>query len=276
MEVPTLLGKLDVRGAEHGQCGICGVLTKLTVDHIPPKGAARLTQTEMMHLVHVLAAERPAKGSRFSQNGVKFRSLCAQCNNERLGRDTDPDLIAFSHQIHTLLTSQIVLPRRLTLRLRPQRLIRSVVGHALAYGINRMPDGPFEKALAEYFLDASLSTPAGFDCFYWIYPYNDQVVVRDAVLMDTRLSEADHVVFKLLKFYPISFFLTWNRPSAYDYKFENLCRFGRFGFNDEAEIVVDLSSLPPKRWPEVAPINNSSLVLHGGQAMYAQPYMPKR
>jgi hypothetical protein len=228
----------------------------------------------MMHLVRALGAEMPKKGNALSQNGVKFRSLCQRCNNERLGRDTDPDLIRICNQVHGLLSTKLILPSRLLVPVRPQRLIRAVVGHLLAYGINRVPKGPFEVAMAQYFLDTSMPTPPGMECFYWVYPYTDQVLARDALLTDSRTPDGDNVLFKLVKFYPLAFFCTWNRPATYGFQFDNLCRFGHLGFDEEAEIPVQLGPLPPRRWPET-PTERSLAVIHGAESMYAKPYLPR-
>lgn len=267
-----MLGKLQVRGPAFGPCGICGVPSKLTDDHIPPKGAVRISQMEMLHLVAALTADPPTKKNRISQNGVKFRTICAECNNVRLGRDTDPDLVSLTQQVAAILRSPLTLPRSLGLRIRPQRVLRAVVGHVLAYGVNRVPAGPFEDALAAYFLDTSMAIPKSFDCFYWLYPYNDQLVVRDAIRMDTRLPEDENILFKLLKFYPVAFLLTWKKPSVFNPPVPNLCDHRSTQFDSEVEAAFNLLPLPPRRWPETPDVP-SACVLYGGDAMYAKAYV---
>ena len=69
--------RVITRGAKVGPCNICGVDGPLTEDHIPPKGASRLTQVLMLSILDLLHVERPKKSGRFSQNGVKYRTLFA-------------------------------------------------------------------------------------------------------------------------------------------------------------------------------------------------------
>ena len=162
------------------------------------------------------------------------------------------------------------MPRTFTCEVRPQRVARAVVGHVLGFGLNRVPSGPFEEALAAYFLDFSAPMPREAELFYWIYPYNDQVLVRDAMWMDTRVKGPPGVIFKLLKFHPFAFLLTWERHSAYNFGFRNLGQFRSYGIDDYAPLIVDRELLAKRRWPE-APVVDSSVTFYGRDAMVAQP-----
>lgn len=62
-------------GPKTGECNICRSHGTLTEDHIPPKGAIRITQMEMLHLIQVLSAPSSSSKGRLSQDGVKFRTL---------------------------------------------------------------------------------------------------------------------------------------------------------------------------------------------------------
>lgn len=261
-------GLLQIRGPEFGPCAICSQPGKLTDDHVPPKGASRLKQTEMMHLIAGIAAEPPRKGNRTTQDGVKFRSICAKCNNDRLGKSTDPDLISLCNEVHRLVTIPLSLPPHIFVPVRPQRVLRSVVGHILAYGIERTPEGPFEESIAAYFLDTGAEMPSQLDCFVWIYPYNDQLIVRDALLKDLHKPQDDFVTFKMLKFYPLAFMLTWERPPSYDFRFTNLCSHRGSAYDDAVDLRIDLRSPPPRRWPE-APVSPEFFTIYGEGAMYA-------
>lgn len=83
------------------------------------------------------------------------------------------------------------------------RVLRAVAGHLLATQSGRSPVGPFEEGMAEFFLNTRLPLPHQLEYFYWPYPFNDQVIVRDAGL--TRLSHGQSpLIIKLLKFYELS------------------------------------------------------------------------
>ena len=117
MKPTTKLSKTQIRiatrGSAEGECNICGSYGRLTEDHTPPKGCYRPKQVELRALIRRLAD--PSYGavgpeSRFSQNGVKFKTLCHRCNNGLLGAKYDPALIGFVNSVARLLNAPIDLP----------------------------------------------------------------------------------------------------------------------------------------------------------------------
>lgn len=166
--------RFEVRGPAIGPCAICGTLGPLTEDHVPPKGAQRLAQVEMAQLWRRLNAQQ--KGERppqFSQNGVKFRSICKVCNNVRLGAESDPEFLRFTKGVVEVIghvqSTSLVLPRKLTVRAEPTTVLRSVVGHMLALNVGRAPRGPMEEAMAQYFLNPAKPLHRAMDVLYWLY-----------------------------------------------------------------------------------------------------------
>lgn len=260
--------KYATLGPKIGVCNICKGHGPLTEDHVPPKGAIRVTQMEMHHLTQVLGAERPTARGRLSQDGVKFRTLCTNCNSELLGHRYDPELIRFSNTVGSLLKTTLSLPPRVNVRIAPQKVLRALCGHILAFGLDRPANGPFEEALASYFLDETMPFPAGVNLYYWVYPYNSQVLVRDCAMTDLKIREP--VVIKTMKYFPLAFMFTWEEPVEYGFLLENLARFGQRGLSEECDLIVDLQLVPPMIWPE-AP-SKSSFLVYGADAMRADPY----
>jgi hypothetical protein len=255
-------------GPKTGECNICGLHGNLTEDHIPPKGAIRVTQMEMRHLIEVLSAPGSLSKGRLSQNGVKFRTICPRCNNKLLGRCYDPELIQFTKSVGTLLKSSLKLPPRINVNLVPQKVLRAVIGHMLAFGLGRPASGPFEEAMAKYFLDNTKALPPDINLYYWIYLHQAQVIVRDAALTNLRVKEP--VIFKLLKFFPLAFFATWKEPLGYNFQFETLSKFSGRPLNASSSTVIDLRFIPNIHWPE-AP-SKDTVVLYGADAMWANGY----
>ncbi|GAB3100517.1 hypothetical protein GCM10027159_24160 [Lysobacter terrae] len=93
------------RGAKSGACNICGIVGPLTEDHTPPKGCVRPTAMELQHVTHALEAGKAIKTK--ANDGVKYRTLCARCNNALLGGRYDPVLIGFVNQVSGLLASSL-------------------------------------------------------------------------------------------------------------------------------------------------------------------------
>lgn len=262
----------EVIGQKVGHCNICGDYGDLTEDHVPPKGSITITSVEMHHILNALHIKKPKVKGKISQNGVKFRTLCSRCNNQLLGAIYDKEFISFSGKVGKILKSPLLLPRRMPFMVKPQQLMRAVIGHSLAFGVQRVAMGPFEEACAAYFLDLEKPLPPQVNIYYWAYPYTRQVLIRDAVLSDIRIQ--GQVLFKVLKTYPVSYMLTYDQPYSYDFPLESLGKYRDVDINAEAEIIVDLKAVPPLNWPE-APTSHS-FVMYGDGAMEAIPYTQPR
>jgi hypothetical protein len=175
---------VETRGPRNGACNICGEVGPLTEDHTPPKGCVRPTEVELLHITYALSASEPKVKRSFSQNGVKYRTLCGRCNNKLLGHTYDPYLTAFANGTAALLQSSLYLPSLLAVRVRPQAIMRSVLGHIAAQGVDRYKKGPHTEEVRDYILDLSKPLPQALSMYYWAYPHKRQVLVRDASYMD--------------------------------------------------------------------------------------------
>jgi hypothetical protein len=252
-------------GPKEGICNICGDFGRLTEDHTPPKGAINITQVEMLHIIDHLNAEKPTRNIRKSQNGVKYRTLCSRCNNGLLGAKYDPAFNSFVNNVGRFLKTNIQLPRIINVPAQPQKLMRAVLGHLSAQGVNRYYQGKETEPLRDYFLDESLPLPKHIDIYYWIYPYKNQVQVRDCCYMDIRIGKP--VIIWFIKFFPIAFLVTWDRPEEMNIQFPNLGEWRNAGIDEEINIPVYLDRIAHQFWPE-APTDNS-VVTYGKEAIVA-------
>lgn len=263
-----------IRGPRNGPCSICGTPDALTIDHVPPKGATRIGAVEMRDLMERLSIEGLSGKYELSQDGVKFRSLCRICNNERLGAGCDPELVSLCNHADATIRSRLILPGTFSANVRPMRVLRAIVGHLLATQSGRVPVGTFERGMAQFFLNTKLPPPPEMECFYWPYPFNDQVILRD--VSKTKLGTGiSPLLFKLLKFYPLSFMLIWQRDaSVWPIPGAELTRYRGLSNDDTASIAFDLRSIPHQRWPE-APSDDEAIMM-GGRPMYARPRTPTK
>lgn len=259
--------RIITRGAKIGRCNVCGAHGPLTEDHIPPKGVSRLGQVAMMHVTDLLSIRRPNKSTRYSQNGVKYRTLCKRCNNERLGLGYDPALIEFTRQVRSYLDSALYLPAQMSFRTQPNRLVRCIAGHLLAQGVGEHRGGTMIEAMTDYFLDEGQPFPPGLKLYYWLYPYTDQVIVKGAGLSLNYWKS--FAVFMLLKFFPLSFLFVQDEPPEWQLPFARLDTLLSERIDDEAWLPVGFSDLPPQRWPE-AP-GDTGMILYGDGAVGATP-----
>lgn len=242
--------RLETRGPEIGVCNICGVTSKLTEDHIPPKGVPLVGQAYLSRLVDSLSAERMEKAPRPFQRGVKYRSICAECNNRRLGAHYDPTLVSYCNGLHLSLARNIYAPVSLDVKI--NRLLRAFVGHLLAHGINQHRMGRIQSVLSDYFLCESERFPSEFFAYCWIYPYKPQIVGHGlGVIFDFR-SRNSPFVASVMKFYPIAFMCATDELPLRER--QNVLRVDQISSGDIdaiERITLSQTMIPPMMWPEV-------------------------
>lgn len=255
---------IATRGPKIGQCNICGNHGPLTEDHTPPKGCQKPKQVQLHHIVNLLSDEPLRAKGRYSQNGVKYRTLCPRCNNALLGAKYDPPFIDFVNEVGRLLKSSLQLPPALCIRVQPQAILRSLIGHISAQGVDRYLKGPLTETVKEYFLDETKPLPNELRVFYWAYPYKPHVMFRDAAYLDIP-SKAVFSIW-LLKFFPVAFLVTWDEPQGLDYPIHSFDAWRSATFETVADLPINLRQIPPMHWPE-AP-SNKSVIVYGQEAIH--------
>lgn len=257
---------INTRGPKEGICNICGALAALSEDHTPPKGCiSRVSQMEMRHIITYLGAENAIGRGRISQNGVKYKTICARCNNGLLGTMYDPAFIDFTIQVGRLLRTRLHLPSTMNINGKPQKIMRAVLGHLAAQGVDRYKKGPDTEPLRDYFIDPAAPLPDWINIYYWVYPFQRQVLVRDCALTDLRVKEP--VLIWFMKFFPVAFMVTWREPAGYEFDLPNLAQHRVLGLEDGVDLPIHLDHIPHEYWPE-APTDHS-IVTYGQEAIWA-------
>lgn len=170
------MSKLKTQGPRQGKCNICGKFGNLTQDHVPPKGSIKPQKVGIKKITQLDNGRVNPKIHRISQNGLKFRTLCSQCNNVKLGGDFDPSLNKMSRDVAQLLNSQrwLTLPSEFRVKLQPQKIARAIIGHLLAAEIRDNMSSELNSALMatqmrQYFLDYAADFPEKFNLYFWPY-----------------------------------------------------------------------------------------------------------
>ncbi len=267
------------KGDKEGCCNICGQYSQLTRDHIPPQGCVKPTNVELRTLTHYLSqsSEKPVN----SQSGLNILSICGNCNNNLLGTEYDPVLIEVTKQVASMLRVQqkpgVSLPEKIDLSVKPQRLLRSVVGHILAgkLPISGEPpiSAPFPDALRNYFLDQSSTISDKVEVYYWVYPSNKQIVINPLGI-GSAMGEGFISCSCLLKFFPLAFWLVWNKPDSFPINLTKISKDNFRGLDETCEIVLDLRNIPPLNYPEV-PGEGRYIMCRDDSTFLAQPKKPK-
>ena len=249
-------------------CNICGEEGKLTVDHVPPLSCRVIGSGELRSLIERLSPDsRGPRRARRLQNGVSYRSLCRRCNSEKLGLEYDPALAEFCARVRAVAESSLRLPRQLTVRVKPQRVMRSVLGHMAAQGVNRYRKGPITEPLRDYLLDSSTPLPDGLRFYYWLYPFRGQVAVRDAVRISSGVGEP--TLFWLLKFAPLAFMASFEQGTEPAHRLMRLDPFGADPIDAEYDVGLTLEPILHQYWPEAPDADGA--VMYGQEAYFAQP-----
>jgi len=189
-----------------GHCNICGRYCQLTWDHIPPRGGIELEAVEINRVVGVLASGLTAQQPDISQNGLKYRTICSNCNS-LLGRKFDPAMNEFAFSIGRLLKSRLAFPDIVHIEARPTAIVRAVLGHLLAARLSAQ-DAFFDPSIRELIMGNVASIPSDIHVFYWVHPYAQQIVFREGMMPAKRGNFSEFQRFGVLKYFPIAYLVS--------------------------------------------------------------------
>jgi len=189
------------------KCNICLKTTELTWDHVPPQGCLNFNKVEITSFFNKLAGHGIYEKTMVSQNGLKYRTICKTCNS-LLGAKYDEELNNLVKTLTLFVNSDLLIPQRTSLNVKPLPIIKSVIGHILA-AKKELDAAKFDTTYREFVLDEKSPIPDNLNLFYWIYPYENTIIMRDFVMPIKRDGDLKNTAFfQLLKFFPLAFLLT--------------------------------------------------------------------
>lgn len=253
-----------------GNCRICSSKNvELSWDHVPPKGAIELTEVEIRNIVNAFVRGAVNQRPEFSQNGLKLRTICADCNS-LLGKAYDPALIDFSLAMSRVLRSRLTFPEILHIRGQPNLIAKSIFGHLMAANLTGEDDG-FDSAMRPVVLDVDHPIPEDIHIFYWIHPYDHQVTLPNFVMPAVKGRFDKPGTFSVLKFFPLGFAVS-DQSEYLD--LQELTRWTSEQASVERDLLVRLSEHSDNPfWPEW-PGDNGYLV-PGASAYHAVAANPR-
>lgn len=187
-------------------CNICGELSNLTWDHVPPKSCYNNMCAKYTEL---FLCDNNKYSGQF-QSGIRYRSICSNCNNKLLGSMYDVELDKLVQSVKNILSSSLNLPSLLKLSdVKINKVARSICGHILAAKNYYDKSSLIDKSLRAYFLNSNTKPPQDLKLLYWIYPYNTILVSRDVSVKsyDKSVSFPEGVI-SVLSAFPIAYILT--------------------------------------------------------------------
>ena len=253
----------------YGNCQICEQYKKLSDDHVPPQGGIELDAVEIKSAFNFFVKRLGNKNYYISQNGVKFTTLCEDCNST-LGREYDTVLNSFSLDVGKFTTSKLSLLSSYSILTKPNRLIRGILGHILA-SKNKLEKIPFDDKLREILFDESKPIPEDINVFYWIYPYKLTIIIRDILMPAIRGRYNDFGYFQIFKYYPVAY-LVVNKSNYHN--LQSLKEYNSAKLDEEAEINIRINESRHWKWPEIVEDGNFVLLGNAGiEAIKAEKHI---
>lgn len=220
-------------------CNICGNVLPLTWDHVPPKfcfndGTVKYNSMMGFH--------NQKYKKTISQNGIKFRTICDDCNNRLLGAEYDREYKKLVECLYNLYitpgeTAQYVIIQGLKIN----RIARAIVGHLLAAREDYFVGG-IENELRKFVLDKKALPPTELKLLYYTYIYNTVMIIRDIV--PTKFGNQDYKIpscfMSCLNTFPMAFILASDcKDDCGLYDMFELCTEN---IDEEIDIKIDLLS----------------------------------
>jgi hypothetical protein len=240
-----------------GICNICLKNRQLSWDHVPPKGGIDLTKVEMETILQKLSKNN-LKVFKESQNGVKYRTICKECN-EMLGSKYDKVINEFSNAVSNYLNSSLILPEVIHHKTKPIILMRAILGHLLSAKVE-IDEIEFDEIVRGFIFNENILIPDKIKIFYWIYPYKQTVVIRDCMMPARRGHFSDFELYHIIKHFPMAYLIT---ESTHYEGLPELTKYRSMDFNEEVDIPIYLKRIEHPDWPEI--VDNGNIFV-GGQS----------
>lgn len=209
---------------------------------------------------------------RHSQNGVTFKTICNDCNN-LLGSRYDWALGKFARRIESFVESNLSLPESFEVECQPNAVMRSVLGHLLA-AKTETDEVVLDALIRPCVIDPSLPIHDDIYIFYWVYPYEETVILRDFCMPSVRGKLQNIGFFNLIKFYPLAFLVT-HQLSSYE-GLSSLYQFNQLLPSEKRNIQINLRSTRHSRFPEECSENNFlALGRTAKDSVYSLPQLKK-
>jgi hypothetical protein len=241
----------------HGPCALCQHYSKLTENHVPPEAVGNHDAWLAQSYMTTMAADKDLLFGRRFSGGIRFRTLCEECNNA-LGNSEDRAIVDFYQRVQKLVDSPLKLPPVAMVSAKPNLIARGLYAHLASANDNGIPS-IFDTEAREIFFRKRSLRLASWNLFYWVYQAPTMFLMRSAFLASFGSDvEMDHV--HLLKAPPLAFAFS-QRSTLYG--LPNMMMFIQQNDRAETQIPLILDRRDPHPvWPAV-PYDNQIVFLGG-------------
>jgi hypothetical protein len=239
----------------HGPCALCTKYSKLTEDHIPPESVGNFDRWNARSYMNASTANQELTYGRRFPGGIRFKTLCADCNNG-LGAKEDKTIAAFFRDVKKLLESRIILTPTMKITTRPNELYKGLMAHVVAANDNGIPTA-FDTEARDLYFGRKPLLLSTWSLFYWVFLGPELVIIRNvhhAVWHPTVQLRT----MMLLKIYPLAFMFI-QEPWAFG--LPNMRMYLGARDDEEKEVPIQLWRVDNHPFqPAVADRNNMMLL----------------
>jgi hypothetical protein len=260
-----------------GRCLVCNNLGRLSRDHIPPQSVVPPQHVDVKRLIALWEGDSHHVPPRHGFRSVALPTLCVECNSKRLGSEYDPALGGFVNSVSTWVRSAfklyLTLPNSFIVNLQPHRVARAVVGHLLAAEERKDSTAPLRHAplpddMRRYFLDPEIVAPSTLEMFVWPYAGDAQIITGPISV--SNMGARDSVLGRVLKFFPLAFWLVYERPETTHVHLPSLDIHTESGLDFHSSITLPLRGVPRSDFPET-PSSDEFVLLNNESTFFVTP-----
>ena len=235
------------RKREHGTCCICGFVGELSFEHVPPEAAfndQRVFEANVYSAIKARTLDEldDIDGSFGSQRGAGRYTLCETCNSNT-GAWYGTAYVDWARQgmDYALLDSP---GKRLKVgfSIHPLRVVKQALAmFASANGPDFFGGSP---ELTRYILNKEQGGfPEPLRLFVFLLDRSSSAARQTGISGVANLESAGIRVFSEIVFPPFGLVLSvdGNVPDA---RLQEITHFGRYGYHERADVVLDLPILP--------------------------------
>jgi hypothetical protein len=225
----------------------------LTENHIPPQAVGNFDHWNAQSYLTVSAADRELFYGRRFNGGLRFKTLCAECNNG-LGGKEDKAIINFFERVRKLLNSRVILLSRMQVPARPNQIL----AHLVSANESGVPSA-FDVEARELFFGKKSLSLSSWNLFYWIYLCPNLFLMRNAYYTVWHPTVTVTPI-QVLKFFPLAFMFT---QEPWFFGLPNMRSFLRSEDDEVVDLPVELQAKDGHPvWP-VVPESINSILLAG-------------
>jgi hypothetical protein len=187
---------------KRGSCALCTHYSDLTENHIPPEAVGNDGfWIGRSYLTAATEGKEMFQGRAF-RGGLRFRTLCRDCNSGLGGRE-DKAIIDFFDRVRKLVESPIITSPIIRVPAKPNLIYRGLLAHLISANDSGVPCS-FDSEAREIFFGRRDIRLSSWNLFYWIFTGSSIFLMRNAYHTQWHPS-VEVTPIQILKSYPLGY-----------------------------------------------------------------------